>query len=391
MPLIKQAAATAIALGFASTDAYQTFEKTHAYWLNDYACFAVATEVYGSSWRAWPEPLRSRTRSALADFEREQSMDIAITKMVQYFFFSQWVSLKAFANGKGVRIMGDLPIFPSIDSAELWAHPEYFDLDENYEMLHVAGCPPDGYSAVGQKWGNPMYRWEVLRSDSYSWWLERMQTLSCLVDVLRIDHFRGFEAAWQIPADAEDARTGKWIAGPKMHFFDAVKQAVPQLEIVAEDLGFLTEGVMALLRDTGFAGMRVMHFAFEYGSDGLNTDNIYLPHHVGENSLYYTGTHDSETTRGWYDHLSDDMRAMVRDYLGRGDEGMVWHIIRSVLSSRARYALLPLQDMLEQDNSFRMNIPATPSGNWEYRFIWSEIEPWRKDLLHKLIKLYGRL
>ncbi len=295
------------------------------------------------------------------------------------------MSLKAYANERDIQLFGDMPIFVAHDSAEVWAHPELFDLDAKGMPRKVAGVPPDYFSETGQRWGNPLYDWARMSEDGYAFWVNRMHVQLELFDIVRIDHFRGFEAFWEIRAEDENAINGRWVTAPGDELFDRLHDEFDPLPLVAEDLGIITPEVDALRRRYGLPGMRILQFAF-----GDGPDNPYLPFHHPRNTVVYTGTHDNDTSLGWYRGLDDATREYVDDYLGRSKEAMPWPLIRCALGSRALLAVIPMQDVLALDSEHRMNLPGTTAGNWNWRFSWDEVDPDLSERLRRRVVMYGR-
>ena len=334
-------------------------------WLADWTLFAALKSRFsGLPWTAWDRDLRLRDRDALERASGELEAEISYQAYLQYLFFRQWERVRAAAKERDIAILGDMPIYVSLDSADVWSHPEIFQLDEMGQPIAVSGVPPDYFSETGQLWGNPLYDWDALAESGYEWWVERVRANLMLCDVLRIDHFRAFSAYWSVPAGETTALNGKWIPGPGAKLFDAVRVAVggeAPLPIVAEDLGDIDDDVKALLKELGFPGMKVLQFAF-YGAD-----SEYLPHRHTENALVYTGTHDNDTARGWYEALKPEERERVYDYLGSDGTDIPWALIRAAYGSVARRAIAPLQDVLGLGSEARMNTPAEPGGNWTWR------------------------
>ena len=332
-------------------------------WLDDYALFmALKADQGGGSWLDWPRELVVRDSGALAAARDQLATEISRQQFFQFLFWRQWSSLRSFAGGKGVRIIGDAPIFVAPDSADVWAHPELFQLGSDRRPLAVAGVPPDYFSATGQLWGNPLYDWDVHAESGFTWWIQRIQSMLSLVDIIRIDHFRGFVDYWQIPAGAETAVNGQWLDGPGIGFFEAVGQALGSLPIIAEDLGELNPAVPALLNQLGLPGMKVVQFAF----DGT-PDNPFLPHTYPENCVAYSGTHDNNTTIGWFQAASAEERARAMAYLGSDGTDIAADVISAAWASAANLAVAPAQDFLRLDAEARMNTPGKPKGNWSWR------------------------
>jgi len=364
----------------------EDFCRQEAYWLEDYALFAALQAERPGGWWTWPAALRDREPQALAETRARLHERIALVRFTQFLFFSQWAALRAHANARGIRLFGDMPIFVAHDSAEVWAHRDLFALDAQGLPTVVAGVPPDYFSATGQRWGNPLYRWDALQRDGFRFWIDRLCTQLKLFDLVRIDHFRGFEAYWEIPASEPVAVRGRWVAAPGRELFERLHEVYDPLPVVAEDLGVITPEVEALRDAFSLPGMKILQFAFSGGAS-----NPYLPFNHPERSVVYTGTHDNDTTVGWYTALSEGERAHVDDYLGHPQELMPWPLIRCALASRARLAVVPMQDLLELDGQHRMNLPGTDEGNWRWRFDWADIRPELPGQVRHLLGLYGRL
>jgi 4-alpha-glucanotransferase len=369
-------------------EALATFIEQQGFWLHDYALYQSLHQHYQhQSWTQWPPALRDRQPQAVAEAREQHAGQIAEVCFEQFVFFRQWQALKDSANHRGVLLFGDMPIFIAHDSADVWCAREYFDLYDNGQPRTVTGVPPDYFSDTGQHWGNPHYRWDVMVADDFSWWKQRLAMQLQLFDVVRIDHFRGFEASWEIPAEHETAMNGVWIPVPGEQLFDSLLKHFGSLPLVAEDLGIITPAVEALRDRYQFPGMKILQFAF--GGDNANP---YLPHHHVPNCVVYTGTHDNDTTLGWWQALDEHTRAHVHEYLGIvGASDMPWPLIRAALESVANTAIFPLQDALSLDSSHRMNIPGTAQGNWRWRFDWQDVPPGLAEKLHHLTALYQRL
>jgi 4-alpha-glucanotransferase len=366
-------------------DDYQRFVAEQKHWLEDYALFQALRQESGSCWWEWHATLRDREPQAIAEARAHFTEAIDVIRFEQFLFFSEWMNLKHYANERGVLLFGDIPIFVAHDSAEVWAHREIFDLLPDGHPRVIAGVPPDYFSETGQRWGNPLYCWDRLEADDFSFWIDRLRTQSTLFDFLRIDHFRGFEAYWEIPAEEPTAVKGKWVEAPGEKLFEQLHQALPDLELVAEDLGVITPEVDALRKAYHLPGMKILQFAFSGGAD-----NPYLPFQHTRDSVVYTGTHDNDTTLGWYKGLDDGTREFVDDYLGKPREVMPWPMIRVALASRANLAILPFQDVLSLDSACRMNTPGTTEGNWNWRFDWHQIKHGTAKRLLRAIMMYGR-
>ncbi|MFG6447135.1 4-alpha-glucanotransferase [Roseateles sp. BYS180W] len=346
--------------------AFEDWCQAQQHWLEDYALFmALHALRQGQPWWAWEPALARREPAALARARSEAAAELGFWQFVQWQFDEQARQLKAYANARDVRLMGDLPIFVAHDSADCWARPDLYLLDADFQPTVVAGVPPDAMSAQGQRWGNPLYRWERMAHENFAWWTARVKRSLALADVFRIDHFRGFAGYYEIPASSPDARLGHWRPGPGQALFDAIKRELGPLPIVAEDLGFITEDVHALRQACGFPGMRILQFGF--GGDGTHE---FLPHNWPCTSVAYTGTHDNDTVRGWWQAASPRERAFAGSYLACGEHDVHWAMIRACCNSVAHMALFPLQDVLGLDGAHRMNVPGEPDGNWRWRFSW---------------------
>ena len=336
-------------------------------WLDDYALFmAIRSPLNGAPWWDWSPGLARRNPEALLTARRTHAGEVAFWQFVQWQFDVQAAALKAYANGKGVAIMGDLPIFVAHDSADCWSRPDLYHLDANFQPTVVAGVPPDDLGPLGQRWGNPLYRWEQMAAENYAWWTARVKRALTQADVFRIDHFRGFAAYYEIDAASPDARQGRWLTGPGKALFDAIEAALGALPIVAEDLGFITPDVHQLRDGCGFPGMKILQFGF--GADGQHE---FLPHMWPRRCVAYTGTHDNDTVQGWWQHANDRERAFAGSYLACGDADVHWAMIRACCNSVANLAVFPLQDVLGLGSSHRMNIPGVLGGNWGWRFTWA--------------------
>ena len=373
-------------------DDYYRFCYEQGWWLEDYALYMTAKGLYeGKSYLEWPEPVRSHTPEAIRQLYAEHEAEVHFWKFCQYEFSLQWTALKAYAGENGIEIMGDIPIYVALDSADAWANPGLFQLDKDNIPTAVAGVPPDGFSPTGQLWGNPLYRWEAHRATGYQWWITRLWYCFELYDVVRIDHFRGFDEYFSIPYGSETAAPGHWEKGPGIELFRAVEQALGKREIIAEDLGYMSDTVRQLVRDSGFPGMKVLEFAFDSRDTGSASD--YLPHNYPVNSVAYTGTHDNETLVSWYQTITGAERAMVRDYLfdyATPEEQLYKSMIALILRSAAATCIIPMQDWLGLDNSARINQPSTVGQNWRWRLKKPQLTKKLQKEICQLTTRYGR-
>ena len=372
---------------------YQRFVEENNWWLSDYALFMALKNFFGGKgWSEWPEDIRLRWGYALDYYRQELYFDIEFQMYLQFKFFQQYRWLKGYANERGIQIIGDIPIYVAFDSADTWAHPELFQLDENNVPTAVAGCPPDGFSADGQLWGNPLYRWDYHRQTGYDWWMSRLWYVYQLYDVTRIDHFRGFDEYYAIPYGDKTARNGHWEKGPGIDLFRCAEYNLGWHEVIAEDLGFMTDSVRQLVRDSGFPGMKVLEFAFD--SRDSDAANDYLPHNYKENAVVYTGTHDNETAVGWFDTICTEDRALARNYLCdyyTPDEEIYKPFIALAMGSVANCCIIPLQDYLGLDNSCRMNKPSTIGCNWRWRVTQAQLsQELQKEIYGQTLR-YGRI
>ena len=376
---------------------FESFSHRHARWLDDYALFRALKDANGGiAWNEWDSALVRRNPSALANARSELNEEIEAHKFYQFLFFRQWFALKHHCNQQGISIVGDLPIFVAPDSADVWTNPDQFQLDQNGVPLVVAGVPPDYFSTTGQLWGNPLYNWKRMVADGFKWWIERMRATFSLVDIARIDHFRGFAASWEIPGGDKTAERGRWVEVPGRELFRAVRQTLGQLPIIAEDLGVITPDVVALREEFGFPGMRILQFGF--GGDPKNSD---LPHNYVQNVAAYTGTHDNDTTVGWFESVAGEgstrtaaqierERKFCLKYLNSTGEEIHWDLIRAVSASVANTAIIPLQDLLGLGGDARMNLPNTIAGNWSWRYRAELLTDTIAVRLKTLTELYGR-
>lgn len=366
------------------------FMEQNADWLEDYALFmAVKQRFDGAAWSEWAEDIKKRWSFALDYYRRECYFDIEFYKYLQFVFQKQWSRLKRYANEKGIRIIGDIPIYVAFDSSDAWAHPEMFQFDGEYCPTAVAGCPPDAFAETGQLWGNPLYRWDYHRQTGYHWWCRRMEHCFSLYDVVRIDHFRGFDEYYSIPWGDETAEHGHWEKGPGMELFWALRARLGEQEIIAEDLGFLTESVMRLLEESGYPGMKVLEFAFD-----PREKSDYLPHSYHKNCVVYTGTHDNETLVQWYKGLDDESRAFAEEYMDNAatpDKEKYWDFVRMAMLSVADTCVIPVQDYLGLDKEARINKPSTLGGNWLWRMTEGMLTDEVIEKIHRLTEISARL
>ena len=364
----------------------EKFEAENSSWLADYAEYMAIKESFGyKSFIHWDEDIKKGEETAREKYRTELQDSIRYYTVTQYFFFKQWLALKEYANEKGIKIIGDMPIYVSADSVEMWTMPELFKVDANNEPLYVAGCPADDFSPTGQLWGNPIYDWEKHKEQGFSWWIYRVQESFKIYDVLRIDHFKGFSDFWQIDKDAENAVNGTWEAGPGIELFQKIKEQLGDLPIVAENLGFIDAKAEKLLDDSGYPGMKILQFAFP------GEDNLDRPHHYTQNSVAYTGTHDNDVVNGWYEKLSESEKELVSEYLNRRDDETITEaMIRGIYSSVSDYAIVTMQDLLDKDATSRMNVPSTVGGNWEWRMLAEDLTDERKEFLEKITVRYSR-
>ena len=369
---------------------YTEFNRNNGYWLEDYCLYMALKKHFGDlAWNEWEEPYRDRHPGALQAIREELEPEIRFHRFEQYMFWKEWTGLKHYANENGIQIVGDIPIYVAFDSADTWARPQLFQFTENNEPIAVAGCPPDGFSATGQVWNNPLYSWEYHKQTEYSWWVQRMEYSLNLYDVVRIDHFRGFDEYYAIPYGDETAQYGHWEKGPGLEFFHTLQEKLGDMNIIAEDLGFLTESVKELLRDTGYPGMKVIEFAFD-GSE----DSLYLPHKYDHNCVVYTGTHDNDTVLGWYLTLNDHDREFTKRYLNNTNTALDrihWDFIRLAMASVADLCVVPIQDYLGYGNEARINYPGSVGANWKWRLKKGQFTELTAGDIWQMTKLYGRL
>ena len=367
---------------------YDAFCTAQAGWLDDFTLFMALAEHHAwRDWCDWPAPLATRKARALAQARLEHAPRIAFWAFTQWRFHRQWEALRAYANGRGLRIVGDMPIFIAYNSADAWARPKLFELDAAGRPTVVAGVPPDAFSATGQRWGNPLYRWRAHQREGFAWWIERVRHAFVLTDILRIDHFRGFAAHWEIPADQPTAEHGRWVKAPGAALFAAIAEALGPLPIIAEDLGVITPDVDALRLQFGFPGMRILQFA--WGEDDA-AENRFLPHRHTPDSVVYTGSHDNDTTLGWWAQQPEATRHHLREYLASDGRTPHWDLIRCAFESVADMAVVPMQDVLGLDGAHRMNFPGRAEGNWAWRFDWDQVGADLAARLHRLAALSDR-
>jgi 4-alpha-glucanotransferase len=370
------------------SDDFLAFIDAESTWLDDFCLYsAISDENDGRSWSTWDDELRFRDADALVSAKVRLNDGWYFHAFLQYRFRQQWQELKRYANQRGIEIIGDIPIFVAYDSSDVWANQMLFQLDSEGRPHTVAGVPPDYFSADGQLWGNPAYDWDAVRRTGFRWWIERIRTTFQLVDIARVDHFRGLVASWNVPADAETARDGRWVPGPGKELFEAISVALGDVKIVVEDLGIITPDVHLLRRELGFPGMKVLQFAF----DG-DPKNAYLPHTFDNTSVVFTGTHDNDTTLGWFHNdLGWDAQERVRAYLGRDGSDIAWDLIRLGFSSVADLAIVPLQDVLRLGSDARMNVPGAPMGNWSWRFTEHQLDAGHAAGIRQFAALYDRI
>ena len=369
---------------------FESFVEQNAAWLEVFAEYMAIKEHFDNlAWTEWPdEAIRRREAASLASYREKLADKLTYHRVTQYLFFKQWLRLKAYANEHHIEIVGDMPIYVAADSADVWAQPHFFKTDAVGKPTCVAGCPPDEFSETGQLWGNPIYDWEAMDKDGYAWWIERLRESFKIYDIVRIDHFRGFESYWEVPAGSETSASGKWVKGPDYKLFAAVKEALGDLNIIAEDLGFMTDEVIELRERTGFPGMKILQFAFNPDDESIDS-----PHLAPNNSVMYTGTHDNNTVLGWYkDEIDDATRQYMAQYTNRKEYETVPHaMLRTIFASVSFMAIATMQDLLELDSAARMNYPSTIGGNWTWRMTAEELNPIVEGELYSLTKTYRRM
>ena len=366
--------------------AFEQFKTEHSFWLDDFCLFMALKEAYGGgSWVNWPHPFLRREPEAIREAKQVHSTAIQRQEFRQFIFHRQWAAVREHARQENILIIGDVPIFVAHDSAEVWARSDLFDLDQDGNPKVVAGVPPDYFSETGQLWGNPLYCWDVHQADGYSWWLKRLSAVLNLVDIVRLDHFRGFAGYWEVPFGEKTAVKGRWVDGPGEHFFSAVEQQFGDLPIIAEDLGVITPDVVAMRENFNLPGMRIVQFAFTG-----DPKEPFLPHNHEKHCVVYTGTHDNDTVRGWYERVPEGEKSFYRRYLNRDGGQVSWDMIRAAWGSVAVYALAPMQDFLNLDNQARMNYPGNPSGNWTWRMTDSALNESLQSAIQEINFLYDR-
>lgn len=369
---------------------FRKFREMNAEWLEDYTLFRALRTAFGNvSWADWDRDIRMREPEAMEKWKKKLAKEIRFYAWEQFVFYKQWGKLKRYAELKKVKIIGDIPIYVSYDSADCWANPKLFQLDEEGSPTEVAGCPPDYFCPTGQLWGNPLYRWKHLKKNDYYWWIRRLEHSYDMFDMLRIDHFRGFDAYYAISSDKETAEEGQWKKGPGYRFFKYMKKRLGNRPIIAEDLGVLTDSVRELVNKAGYPGMKVLQFAFTPGEK-----SEYLPHTYPNNCVVYTGTHDNDTTRGWYETLSLEEKKMVKDYLGRPrltESGIAWELIMLAQRSVADLCIVPMQDYLNLGNEARINLPGTVYDNWSWRISKGKLTPALVNKIRRVTELCGRI
>jgi len=372
---------------FTDGEALDAFCRENSSWLSDFALYmALKDQNCGAPWYQWEAPLKTRQPDALWQARQRLKQEIRFYSFVQYLFYTQWQALRRYAHESGITLLGDVPIYVPLDSVEVWSNPELFQLDSTLTPTAVAGCPPDGFTEDGQLWGNPLYRWDVMKKDDYSWWIRRLAAAGQLYDAVRLDHFRGFEAYWSVPFGDETARNGKWVKGPGLHFLETVKKKLPQLQLIAEDLGYLTPQVLELRDASGFPGMKVLEFAFDD-----REPSEYQPHTYIRNTVCYTGTHDNMTARQWLESLPPEVLDYARSYMRlTEEEGYVWGMIRTAMSSVSDLCMVQLQDYLELGGEARMNFPGTTGDNWTWRALPGSYGQALAEKICAMTTLYGR-
>jgi 4-alpha-glucanotransferase len=387
MPLLQRAAQTFLERANGDRRRFENFKKEYAWWLEDFVLFDVIRQVHsGKPWSSWPKELARREAEGLHKFGLEYQRELEVERAIQFAFFEQWRALRRYCSQLGIRIVGDVAIFVNYDSADVWRNPDLFYLGEDLQPTVVAGVPPDAFSETGQRWGNPLYRWQALKASGYEWWVRRMSWALETCDIVRLDHFRGFESYWEIPADEPTAVNGKWVKGPADDLFGVLRARLGDLPFIAEDLGLITPEVHALRERLSVPGMKVLQFGF--GDPGAH---IYLPQNFEPNCVVYTGTHDNDTTAGWWANVaSKEEKQYAKNYLGEPRDGMHWAFIRAAFGSVARLAIVPLQDVLGLGSEARMNTPSRSDGNWGWRFSSGALTPELEKKLSALSEVSDR-
>lgn len=395
MPLLIKAAESFLSVKDKNYKSYQAFRKENSDWIEDYALFQALCDRFNDSrwYSEWPKELRIREGRAIEKARRNERKNIDIYAVLQYFFYSQWKKMKGYANERGIEIIGDIPIFVAPDSSDAWSHRELLMISQDGQQEAGSGVPPDAFSSTGQLWGNPLYRWEEHEKNGFAWWIRRISVCYKLCDIIRIDHFRGFEAFWQVPAGDKTAENGKWVKGPGQKFIDAIKSAFgDNLKIIAEDLGVITPDVEKLRDGNNLPGMKILQFAFGFDSKGeFDTGHMYLPHNSTYQSVAYTGTHDNNTTIGWYKSLDDRTKDYVRRYFECDDKDVLWRAIRALMMCTSKWVIFPMQDILGLDESARMNVPSTcGTSNWSWKMKQDDIDSPSFAGIKYYSELYGR-
>ena len=365
----------------------ETFKAENSSWLDDYSLYiSLKNHFNGLPWNEWEDDIRTRKEAAINKYKAELADEIEYNNFIQFLFFTQWNNVKKYANDNGIKIIGDIPIFVAVDSSDAWANPEIFLFDPELKPVKVAGVPPDYFSATGQLWGNPLYDWDKLKELNYKWWVDRVKANLSTCDIIRIDHFRGFDEYWAVPYGDKTAENGTWCPGPRTDLFNAIKNELGELPIIAEDLGTMTQGVIDLREATGFPGMKILGFAFDSGAE-----NDYLPHTYTKNCVVYTGTHDNDTLIGWFTKAKEEDRQFARDYLhSQSDNEIHWDALRGAWSSVANMAIAPIQDFLGLGSEARINTPGLASGNWQWRLKDGVLTDELAERIAKLTKVYSR-
>ena len=391
MPLLKKAATAFLKK---KNSAFEKFISDNAWWLDDYALYQVLCSLYNDSrwFSVWPKDIRTRKKEAIEKVTKEHSDEILLYEVYQFFFFTQWLALKEYVNKKGIKIIGDIPIFVAPDSVDAWSNTKLLKFDKNCVQEVSSGVPPDAFSQTGQLWGNPLYKWSEHEKSGFAWWISRLRETLKLCDIVRIDHFRGFVACWEVPFGEDTAINGKWVKAPGDKLLKAFSSALgDDLPIIAEDLGVITDEVEELRDSNNLPGMKILQFAFGFKDGDFDTTNAYLPHNIDYESVVYTGTHDNNTTLGWYKELDEGTRDYVRRYLETSDDDVVYKLIKAALSARSRYAVIPMQDVLALDERARMNVPATcGSSNWSWKMDKKMLTDDNMGRFAYYISLYGR-